>query len=435
MGTKYSTLSGWQQFLDIPEAIIYLIYGSLKFLLLIVVFCNYCYTVCCKDKDWCTKDTLKCTSCKDSCVPKMKKCKLLYGIVYGIWKGFMYINIFIVNLLFGTQLGAVKRNYDEHKKEEKDQNDDLQILYIQNVRLRYMDITILAMVSLTFILAAFTTFWDRFWLDKSYICKADQAIYCFPVSSSNSNSNNFSSGLIVNCSLWNALSDEMKVTFTCFQYKYKLGEALGAVGGLITIFFITTKIGAKVMIKCAMCLFDENRYVPKEKKCRMLCCAIRRKMFCCGRSSKCCDKCEHKWTTRVIIATLLSTLEVLVSLTVGILYILDISKDDLVDKIFTSGHHEEAIAVFTNLNKLLLPLGVLSTSLLLPFEYYAKKQIEIEKNNSTTDSMSENVEVVHVDLDKLSVRDIAKQLCSSDNNKKECINLDKVPTTDDTDIV
>ena len=117
----------------------------------------------------------------------------------------------------------------------------------------YTDITVLAMVSLTLALTLFTTFWDRFWLKEIDECTLDPTTYCYPLAvppESNANLNISTDNKISNCSEWKTLNNDGKITFHCFQVVYDLSEALGAIGGLITIilFGISAKLGTKILI-------------------------------------------------------------------------------------------------------------------------------------------------------------------------------------------
>ena len=292
----------------------------------------------------------------------------------------------IVDILFGTPLGVTKRKHNEHQDEDKECEHNLQILYIRNVRLKYVDTVILATVSITFLLTAFTTFWDRFWLTMSEgLCTTDQDIYCYPVSTDKATIVHADTW-ITNCSEWTTLSDEMKVTFECFQFKYAFSDALAAVGGLITIFTVATKLGAKTLMSFAMWLFDEEHQRNYCFDCCCTCTYDSFKQLRCCRNSCCFECCLHhcmekycprKWRYRVILAISLALTEVALALAVAVIYAVDLFGMNAFNNL--GDGKQEVLIIFKNWNKFMLPLGVLSTSLFLEIEYYAKNQVSAPK--------------------------------------------------------
>lgn len=262
-----------------------------------------------------------------------------------------------VDTLFRTQLQR------SDKYQEKDDKHGLRILYIDNIRVLYMDVVIMTLATLTFLLAAFTTFWDRFWLNITKgQCTVDQDIYCYPISTADDMTVNADTW-ITNCSEWTTLSDEMKVTFKCYQFKYNLRDSLALVGGLITIFTVTTKFGAKKLMSVAVALFGSHKSGCKAR-CFQVCCCI---CTCQSRPS------HRQWGLRLAVALVLAVSETILSAAAAAVYI----DDALGIKLFTgSGVRSKraALAVFNNLNKFLVPLGVISTSLFLEIEYYAQEQ-------------------------------------------------------------
>ena len=363
MGLHFLTLYGWRNFLDAPEAAVYILYVVLKLFLLLLVGINLLskckWFTCCV---WKKKISGKKINCEEGC----KQCYLnccsnfcdRHGIWirYNIWKYFMKFCCMTVDTLFRT----LQRS-DEYQ--EEDDNHGLQILYIRNIRIMYMDIIVMALAIVTFLLAAFTTFWDGFWLDITEgQCIMDQDIYCYPISTSDDTTVNTATW-ITNCSEWITLNDEMKVTFKCYQFKYALRDALAVVGGLITIFTVTTKLGAKKLMSMAVALFGSHKSGCKEL-CFKNCCCI----YTCKSMPS-----HRQWGLRLAVAFVFALTEITLSTTAAAIYI-----DDALGTTLYSGSRgvhskRAALAVFHNLNKFLVPLGVISTSLFLEIEYYAQE--------------------------------------------------------------
>ena len=365
MGLHFSSLYGWRNFLDAPEAAVYILYAVLKFFLLLLIGINLlskgkCFTWCSWKEKVSGKEVNCENGCNKCCINCCSNCCKGYCIWtrYKIWKYLMYFCYMIVDTLFGTQLGIVKRKSDEYQEEDKDEKHGLQILYIHNIRVMHVDVVIMALVTLTFLLTAFTTFWDRYWLSVTEgHCTMDQDIYCYPISMADDTTVNTDTW-ITNCSEWITLNDEMKVTFKCYQFKYDLGDALAVVGGLITIFIITTKLGAKKLMSVADAVFSSHKKGCKEK-----CCCI------CTCKSK---PSHRQWGFRLAVAFVSAMIEVVVSVATAGIYIDDAFGMNAFSSLGV--RKSAAMAVFHNLNKFLLPLGVISTSLFLEVEYYAQEQ-------------------------------------------------------------
>ena len=382
MALQYSSLDEWENFIDIPEAFVYLVYGVTKLVLVMtilsnVILYNTCYKSC-KKVSSDINNCHVCTCCSDCC----------WLAAYNIWKYFMFSMAEIVETVFGKSIGVVKRLDNEYIERKKNRHD-IQTLYFHKKPISYTDISILAMVSLTLALALFTTFWDRFWLKEITECTLDPTIYCYPLAvppESNAKLNISTENKILNCSKWEDLNSQRKITFCCFQVVYDLSEALGTTGGIVTIFGVSTKLGTKVLLHLTKCLLNENC-----EHCKFTWCQIVK--YCCYcHCRKQCHRKNQLWIFRVIVATFLSLTELSVSFFIVAVYIGDLYEVDVLHKVFHS-HRDVAANIFKNANKFVLPLGILSTTLFIPFENYATVRFTVDLTKDIDNDVENTPEI------------------------------------------
>ena len=53
MALQHSSLDEWEHFIDIPEAIVYLVYSVAKLVLLMIILSSYSYSILCCSKKTC----------------------------------------------------------------------------------------------------------------------------------------------------------------------------------------------------------------------------------------------------------------------------------------------------------------------------------------------------------------------------------------------
>lgn len=367
---QFESLDGWENFVDIPEAFVYLVYSVAKLILVVTIISNIVRSCCCKHK-------CRTKSCNDR---RFFNC---------FWKYFMIIVVEIVEMVFGKPIGVVKRRNNEHNEREHNREHKIQTLYIHQKQINYTDTLTLAVVSLSLALMLFTTFWDRFWLKVSDECILDPTTHCYPIqvpSESTVNLNISTHSKITNCSKWEALKNKGLIEFRCFQVVYDLSVALEATGGLITIFGISAMIGAKALIFLTECLLNENCKCCKNT----WNCIIKYCCFCqciMQQYTK-----EQLWIIRVIVATLLSAADLSAGSFAAAVYIGDLFEINVLHNVF-KGNTDAATNVFHNLNKLILPLGILSTTLFLPFEnYIVHFTTDLSKNDDQITILSQQEE-------------------------------------------
>ena len=431
----FDTLKAWENFLDAPELTAYLLYPILKLVMFFTfcyLYCRRCCPQCCRQycprcyRRCCRRCYCQLSGCNkkgDYCGGKCKSCGSC------LWKYTMKLMAKIVDALFGAPLGVIERHKDEYKINDEDEHE-IQTLYIRKNSMTYADVTILAMVTLTFLLVIFTSFWDRFWIDESNNCVIDPETYCYPIpihpeSRASLNIPESANRRIDNCSMWQDLNTAGKITFRCFKFAYNLGDALGAVGGLTTIFTVTTRLITRMMITLAKCIKDQQSNVNKsiDTKCdgdssksddgRTKCCRCCSQclVLCClcncykkqnqetGSMSHPIDSSQYPtyntWILRVILSVLLLLMDTSASIIISFFYFVDI--------IFGYQNHVFSNMifrnVFKNLNKLVLPFGVISTILLLPFERYTDsgESTHTEQPVIQTDHKDENNDImVHI---------------------------------------
>ena len=110
--------------------------------------------------------------------------------------------------------------------------DGIPTLYIHNKRLTPGEISVLALLIITFLLLILITAFDLFFINIAYVCTSNPGIYCFVTDL------NITNKRITDCQHWN----ESEVTIVCFQWAYNSKATIAAVGGLLTFFQYTVRI-------------------------------------------------------------------------------------------------------------------------------------------------------------------------------------------------
>ena len=370
-----STLNDFETYRDVPEALAYLVFSITKFIIcvvyFIVVFNKY---VIGKRNRYCF------------CVA--------HKFIFCCWKQLIKLLFVIVGVVFGAPLGIVERSSDEYKRthqetmvdpkdeaatclltmcasregadsigvgttktcackhDDKDTINDvpgLQILYIRGNKLETNEVLVLAAVTVPFIVAIVTTFWDRFSLEETYSCTEDPQIYCFPLAiapttNADLNISRFTPK-ISDCSIWTTGEISANVTFRCFKCVNNLEDAFAALGGLLTIFKIAIKAGISLLLVLTEIIIS--------KALMSNCCR-------CGKP-KLVFKC-----LRITLAIILAIVEFIIGVTIGAAYAQHrLSNGTLTD------HKSTAYKLFEHLNEPLVVVGIVTTSLLLPLEEFA----------------------------------------------------------------
>ena len=399
------SLSAFETYRDTPEAFAYLFYSIAKFLVclsyVIVVVDKYTYHNC--------SQYIYC---------------IVNNCIFWCWKKFINVMYLIVGAIYGAPLGIVERSPKEyeqahgHSPEEEDQesddkdvvaaclltvcvsrkqanklttnniemqnasctckkepkitNEGTEELYIRGNKLETNEVLVLAAVTVPFLIAIVTTFWDRFSLEETYVCTEDPQIHCFPLAIPPTTDEDLnishSTPKISDCSKWVTSDISANVTFRCFKCVNNVQDAFAALGGLLSIFKIAIKIGFAILLFITKQLIKVSHY-----KCSK-CCA------CC----KCIaepDKARlcFKWI-RICFALILALFEVGLGFTIGASYAQHwLSYGTLTD------HKSIMYKVFEIFNEPLVALGVVTTSLLLPLENYIYLPT-YEKLSDNTDS-------------------------------------------------
>ena len=224
-------------------------------------------------------------------------------------------------------------------------------LYIRGKKLHTNELLILALLAVPFIIAIATTFWDRFLLEQTISCSEDPDVHCFPLAihpATNSDLNiSSNTARITDCSIWITGNISKNVTFRCFKCVNRFKDAIGAVGGLITIFNLSIKLVIALFlfitthsIKLLMCFKCINLCTPN----------------CAKAAFKC---------IRVFLGLTLAAVESLVASYLGYFYIAHkFSSSSLTD------HKSIVYNIIDNINEPLGLFGIVTTSLLLPLEEY-----------------------------------------------------------------
>lgn len=408
---------------DTPEALLYVIYVIVKSFICIYYFCHRPYKkVTCQEINFVGVQRRNCSSCWENC-----GFHCLRWSVYNIWKYSTKLSHLIVGVVFGAPLGVVERSPSEYMRshghkddqdqdnkegqdEDDDENhpDDIPRYYIHGKRVKYRDATMLALMALPFIILLATTFWDRLLFKESTNCDhKNENVFCFPQAKPPYTNKDLGISVydqkIYDCDKWN---DSSRITFICFETVIDFGGALAAVGGLITVFKVTTRLGATIMISVAEfllnCTRNGNPHGQRTYKENIkLCCRCVAQFYktktdetsdscqdcsscpngcidCRGIISACCCECrctrcssEPNWIKicRQLLAILLTILEL--GIAIGIIH-------SYAEHQLSTGSlaHTESLIykVFDHLNTPLLIVAVVATSLFLPLEDYVQEE-------------------------------------------------------------
>ena len=257
-------------------------------------------------------------------------------------------NRFLVKILFGPKEGVVER-FPVYKKDEKDKYG-IPKLYIRNKELSHNEISILAVLIMTFGLLAAITAWDSYFLDESFTCTEKPGISCFPltidtVANSDLNLADAQNQRITNCSYWDNKNVSSRVTFICFEWIFDSKGVISDVGGLLTMFLITIKIVSSGSLTCLN--WAIKRSIEGEKE---------------GNTGR---VIFYFRILRHLAVSLAALLELIIVLGVAHMFaeILDTDSKLISNNFF--------IFFFKHGKQILLIFGIFSTLLLLPLEEYA----------------------------------------------------------------
>ena len=254
----------------------------------------------------------------------------------------------------------------KHKPEYEITNEGTETLYIRGRKLETNEVLVLAAVTVPFLVAIVTTFWDRYSLEETYSCTEDPEIHCFPLAipPTTNDALNITHPIpkISDCSKWITSDISANVTFRCFKCVNNLQDAFAALGGLLSIFKVAIKIGFAVLLGVTTGLIN-----------LLICCK------CPPDKARPC----FRWI-RICFALLLAAFEVGFGLTIGTAYAQHwLTYGTLTD------HKSKEYKVFELLNEPLVVLGIVTTSLLLPLENY----VPVEKKENY-EKLSGNTEVL-----------------------------------------
>lgn len=165
-----------------------------------------------------------------------------------------------VRLVFGKSEGV-----SEDKSDKAALKAYGKILYINNKKMRKLDINILGTIVLCFGLLLFITAYSTYLLEVSHTCSEDTAIYCFPqLIGQNENESLVITEdelmyPITDCSQWVNSTIGPLVTFQCFRYAYNLQAALATAGGLLALFVVAMRVTMSIILK----IFTLGKDCPK----------------------------------------------------------------------------------------------------------------------------------------------------------------------------
>ena len=286
---------------------------------------------------------------------------------------FMYFSRWLVKLIFGGEDGIVSKQGEYTPDDEKDEND-IPTLYIRLIPLVYREIIVLFLLIVCFGLLALVTLWDMFWLKLTTVCTEDTDIHCFPIAidpNSTDGLNITDEMPIVDCSIWQGGDVSALVRFNCYQFVYDFEGSFGAVGGLLAIFVIAMRIAASITYSITRCLL----------------------IFCCSRNK------FTFWVFRILLSLMFIFFD-LYATALLVLVAVDTIGGDNATLLTLSSLVGGTFATFivNHGNQVLLIIGIIGSSLLLPFEEFVeveelkKKDTNIEANEKGTKKGEDNVD-------------------------------------------
>ena len=271
---------------------------------------------------------------------------------------FMHFSRWLVKLIFGGEDGIVCKNSDYVPDIEKDPNH-IPTLYIRLIPLVYQEIIVLFLLIVCFGLLSLVTFWDMFWFKFTTACTEDPEIYCFPIAIDPNNTEvlNITEEMpIGDCSIWRSGDVSPLVAFNCYQFVYDFEGSFGAVGGLLAIFVIAMRIAASITYSVTSCLL----------KC------------CCGG-----NKSIFKWI-RISLSFIFIFFDLYATILLILLAVDSVNgNNETLNSLSSLVGGTFAKFILDHGNQVILIIGIIGSSLFLPFEEFIevneKKEIEIRK--------------------------------------------------------
>lgn len=254
----------------------------------------------------------------------------------------------LVLLVFGGRLGVVHKHKDEYRPDEEDEKK-VPTLHIRNTRLDYQAIELLVILIFSFAIIAMGTALNTSLLSVTRICSEDPNIHCYAeaIDGNDDIQKNITHGKeITDCAFWNSEGISSRVTFTCFRFKNSFGIFIAVFSGMLTILSITMKVVTTVLL-----LLGEQLY---KSKCCCSCCDLETVKCICF-----CFKLKNFKHTRIVLALAAFVVEYIIfflSFVYATLAIEDGTTLELVQQ---------------NLPKAAVAVGIISTTLWLPWEKYA----------------------------------------------------------------
>ena len=395
------SLSDFETYRDAPEAFAYFFYSIVKLLVIV------CYTIVVVNK----------YTCRSRCCSNYIFC-IANDCIFSCWKWIINQIYVIVGAVFGAPLGIVERSSEEYKqtrghsaeKEQHNNEDDevaaclvtvcvprkianeqsinestemrnascacehhpeiinkgTETLYIREKKLETNEVLVLAAVTVPFLVAITTTFWDRYSLEETYSCTEDPEIYCFPLAiapTTNADLNiTHSTPKISDCSIWMTSDISANVTFRCFKCVNNLQDAIAALGGLLSIFKVVIKMGFAILLGIT------SLFIKLLICCKCTCCPPEKARF-------------HFTWIRIGFAVILAVIEVIIGFIIGSAYALHLLTNGTL-----TDHDKIEYKIFEHLNEPLVVLGIVTTSLLLPLEKYVPIQKKENYNTVSGDT-------------------------------------------------
>ena len=330
----------FQLFSGIPHLLVYIFY-------LIIKYCIATYLIISMTRQGKCKERSK--EDPEPRPPNQSNCWSISMI-----RHFMHFCRWLVKLIFGGEDGVVSKHGEYTPDDHRDAND-IPTLYIRQIPLVYREILVLFLLIICFGLLALVTFWDMFWLRLTTVCTEDPEIYCFPIAvdPNDTDALNITDEMpIVDCSIGQRGAVLALVNFNCYQFVYDFEGSFGAVGGLLAIFVLAMRIAASIT-------YSITEFLLK---------------YCCKG-----NKVAFR-VLRIFLSFLFAGFDAYAAL-ILILLAVDTIRGDNETLFLVSSVVGGTFASFilNHGNQVLLIIGIVGSSLLLPFEDFVK--VDKKKNN------------------------------------------------------